>query len=267
MPNEYPFTVDAGEFAGKHALVTGGTKGMGEAIVRRLTLGGALVATAARSPLPAGQQPALFIQTDIGPAAGVQKVTDELLETWGGVDILVNCVGGSDAPSGGFQALADGDWQKALGVNLMAAVGFDRALLPGMLARRSGVILHVASIQHRLPLYDATLAYAAAKAALVTYSKGLANEAGPQGVRVNVISPGFIETSGAHGMIVQLAESRGIDEAAARREIMDMIGGIPLGRPGLPEEVAELAAFLASPRAAFIHGSNCTIDGGTVPTA
>ena len=101
-----------------------------------------------------------------------------------------------------------------------------------MLDRRSGVIIHIASIQHRLPLYDSTLAYAAAKAALVTYSKGLANEVGPKGIRVNVISPGFIETSGAHGMIVQLAKTNGIDEATARQPIMDMIGGIPIGRPG-----------------------------------
>jgi len=118
-----------------------------------------------------------------------------------------------------------------LNVNLMAAVRFDRSLLPGMLERRSGVILHIASIQHRLPLYDSTLAYAAAKAALTTYSKGLANEVGPKGIRVNVISPGFMETSGAHGMIVQLAKSKGVHESAARRQIMDMIGGIPVGRP------------------------------------
>ena len=135
-----------------------------------------------------------------------------------------------------------------------------------MLERRSGVILHIASIQHRLPLYDSTLAYAAAKAALSTYSKGLANEVGPKGVRVNLISPGFIETSGAHGMIVQLAKSNGIDENAARQKIIDFIGGIPIGRPGRPEEVAELVAFLASNRAASIHGSDYTIDGGTIPT-
>ena len=262
----YPYSVDGNEFKGKRVLVTGGTKGMGEAIVRRLTLGGGSVATAARSPLPEGQQPALFMREDIGTAEGVRAVVDRLLTEWGGIDILVNCVGGSEAPNGGFGALTDDVWQKALNLNLMAAVRFDRRLLPGMLERGGGVILHVASIQHRLPLHDSTLAYAAAKAALCTYSKGLANEVGPKGVRVNVISPGFIETSGAHAMIVQLARSNAVDEGAARRKIMDMIGGIPLGRPGRPEEVAELVAFLASDRAASIHGSDYVIDGGTIPT-
>ena len=266
MTGDYPFSVDGNEFKGKRVLVTGGTKGMGEAMVRRLTMGGASVATTARSPLPEGQQPALFVQTDIGTAQGVQEVVDLLLKSWGGIDILVNCVGGSSAPNGGFRVLTDEEWQKALDVNLMAAVRFDRSLLPGMLERRSGVILHISSIQHRLPLYDSTLAYAAAKAALCTYSKGLANEVGPQGVRVNLISPGFIETAGAHGMIVQLAKSDGIDEGAARQKIMDMIGGIPIGRPGRPEEVAELVAFLASDRAASIHGSDYVIDGGSIPT-
>jgi len=266
MTATYPFSVDANEFKGKRVLVTGGTKGMGEAIVRRLTMGGAPVATTARSPLPEGQQPALFVQTDVGTAEGVQAVVDRLLKDWGGIDILVNCVGGSDAPNGGFQVLTDEHWQKALDVNLLAAVRFDRSFLPGMLERRSGVILHISSIQHRLPLYDSTLAYAAAKAALCTYSKGLANEVGPKGVRVNLISPGFIETSGAHGMIVQLAKSNGIDESAARQKIVDFIGGIPIGRPGRPEEVAELVAFLASDRAASIHGSDYVIDGGTMPT-
>jgi NAD(P)-dependent dehydrogenase (short-subunit alcohol dehydrogenase family) len=267
MVADYPYSVDAGEFKGKRILVTGGTKGMGEAIVRRMTMAGGYVATAARSPLPQGQRPALFLQTDVGTPEGVRAVVDQVLSRWGGVDVLVNCVGGSDAPNGGFRALADDHWRKALDLNLMAAVRFDRSLLPGMLERGSGVVLHIGSIQHRLPLHDSTLAYAAAKAALSTYSKGLANEVGPKGVRVNLISPGFIETSGAHGMIVQLARNDGIDERAARQKIVDSIGGIPVGRPGRPEEVAELVAFLASDRAASIHGSDYTIDGGTVPTA
>jgi len=266
MAATYSCIAETSEFKGKRVLVTGGTKGMGEAIVRRFTLSGASVATTARPPLPQDQQPAMFVQADIGTAEGVKAVVDRIAEEWGGINILVNCVGGSDAPNGGFAALTDDHWQKALNVNLMAAVRFDGSLLPGMLERRSGVILHIGSIQHRLPLYDATLAYAAAKGALRTYSKGLANEVGPKGVRVNMISPGFIETSGAHGMIVQLAKSNGIDENAARQPIGDMIGGIPIGRPGRPEEVADLAAFLASDRAASIHGADYIIDGGTMPT-
>jgi NAD(P)-dependent dehydrogenase (short-subunit alcohol dehydrogenase family) len=266
MTANYPFLVPADEFKDKRVLVTGGTKGIGEAIVRRFTLGGGLVATTGRSPLPQGQVPALFVQADIGSAAGGQAVVDRIQQEWTGLDILINSAGGSDATNGGFKVLSDRDWQTALDLNLLAAVRLDGAFLPGMIKRKSGVVLHIASIQHRLPLYDATLPYAAAKAALRTYSKGLANEVGPQGVRVNTISPGFIETSGAHGMIMQLAQSSKISEAAARQQIVSMIGGIPIGRPGLPEEVAELAAFLASDRAASIHGTDYVIDGGTMPS-
>jgi NAD(P)-dependent dehydrogenase (short-subunit alcohol dehydrogenase family) len=266
MAVSYPYTVAGDEFKGKHVLITGGTKGMGEAMVRRFILSGAAVATTARSPLPAAQTPTLFVQADVSTATGVQKVHERVRQEWGGLDILVNNVGGSSAPNGGFQALSDEEWQAALNTNLLAAVRLDRAFIPKMIERKRGVVLHISSIQHRLPLHDSTLAYAAAKGALRTYSKGLANEIGPKGVRVNMISPGFIETSGAHGMIVQLAHDRGTSEEAARHEIMNMIGGIPVGRPGCPEEVAELVAFLASERAASIHGADYILDGGTIPT-
>lgn len=266
MAAEYPYRVWADEFQGKRVLVTGGTKGMGEAIVRRFRLSGARVATFARNEIAETHRPDLFVAADAGTPEGVQQVVDRIEQEWGGIDILVNCLGGSDAPSGGFAALTDQDWFKALNTNLMAAVRFDRSFLPGMIQRKRGVILHIGSIQNRLPLHDSTLAYAAAKAALRTYSKGLANEVGRNGVRVNMISPGFIETSGAHGMITQLSESQGVSEEAARQQIMDMIGGIPIGRPGSPEEVAELVAFVASDRAASIHGADYVIDGGTVPT-
>lgn len=262
----YPFSIADSDFKGKRVLVTGGTKGMGAVIVERFILSGACVATTARSPLPADQRPILFVHADIGTGEGASRIVERVTKEWGGIDILINCVGGSEAPNGGFQVLTDEDWLRALNVNLLAAVRMDKAFLPGMIERRSGVVIHVNSIQHRLPLYDSTLAYAAAKGALSTYCKGLANEVGPKGVRVNTISPGFIETSGAHGMILQLAQSKAITEDAARQEIMNMIGGIPIGRPGRPEEVAELVAFLASDRAASIHGADYVIDGGTMPT-
>ena len=265
MTQVTPFSFDPTEFAGKRALVTGGTKGMGEAIVRRLAAGGARVATTARSPLPESQVVELFVQADISTGEGVDKVVRGVLDRLGGVDILVSNVGGSSAPSGGVLALGDQDWQDTINANLLGAVRLDRGLLPGMLKQGSGVIIHISSIQRRLPLFEATLAYAAAKAALTTYSKGLSKEVGPRGVRVNTVAPGFIETTAAHGLIVRLAEQAGTDEDAARRGLIATLGGIPIGRPGRPEEVAELVAFLVSNRAASIHGSEYAIDGGTVP--
>src|SRR3989442_9473029 len=122
MTGAMHFSFDPTEFAGKRALVTGGTKGMGEAIVRRLAAGGARVATTARSPAPEGQTAALFIQADISTREGVDKVIREVLDHLGGVDILVNNVGGSSAPSGGVLAAGDEDWQRTIYTNLFAAV-------------------------------------------------------------------------------------------------------------------------------------------------
>jgi NAD(P)-dependent dehydrogenase (short-subunit alcohol dehydrogenase family) len=254
------------ELSDKRALVTGGTKGIGEAIVKRLRQAGATVMTTARSKPDELQSPELFIQSDISTPAGVDKVAKEVLARLGGVDILINNAGGSSAPSGGALALSDDDWQQTFDTNLFAAVRLDRAFLPNMLAQRSGAIIHISSIQRALPLYDATLAYAAAKAALSNYSKGLSNEVAPKGVRVIAVAPGFIETTAATQLIERLAKNAGTDFAAARQGLMDSLGGIPIGRTGSPEEVAELVAFLVSDRAPYITGTEIVIDGGTIPT-
>jgi NAD(P)-dependent dehydrogenase (short-subunit alcohol dehydrogenase family) len=254
------------ELAGKRALVTGGVRGVGAAVVQSLVGASVRVMAVARS-YP--QQPVgnvRYITADLSTTEGALHAASSMLRDLGGIDILINVVGGSSAPAGGFAALDDSIWSQELDLNLMSAVRLDRALLPSMITQGSGVIIHVTSIQRVLPLPESTIAYAAAKAALSTYSKALSKEVTPKGIRVIRVSPGWIETEAAVALAGRLADQAGTDYEGGKKIIMDGLGGIPLGRPAKPDEVADLIAFLVSPRAASISGTEHVIDGGTVPT-
>jgi len=258
-------STEQGTLAGRTALVTGGTKGAGKAIAERLLADGATVLVVARKA-PVEADPRIrSITADISTVEGTDKVIHHVL-AHGGVDIVVHNAGGSETPGGGFAAVSDELWEREIGLNLMAAVRLDRGLLPGMLEKGTGVIIHVTSIQRNMPLYASTLAYAAAKAALSNYSKGLSNEVAPHGVRVMSVSPGFIRTEAADRMADRLATAAGTDRQEAIEGIMAALGGIPMGRPAWPTEIADLVSFLVSDRAAYLSGAEYVIDGGTIPT-
>jgi NAD(P)-dependent dehydrogenase (short-subunit alcohol dehydrogenase family) len=254
------------ELGGLRALVTGGTKGIGEAVAVRLREEGATVLVAARKRPEKVEDQDSFVAADLATSEGGAAVANAVHDRLGGADIVVHVAGGSSAPAGGYAVLDDGEWQSALDLNLLSAVRLDRALLPAMLTRGSGVIVHITSIQRQLPLPETTIAYAAAKAALSNYSKGLSKEVSPKGIRVVRVSPGWVETTAAVGLVEDLADKMGTDFEGAREALMASLGGIPIGRPARPREVADLVGFLVSPRAASITGVEYVIDGGTVPT-
>lgn len=250
---------------GKRALVTSGTRGAGAATVDLFrTLGAQVLTTARKRPDSIPED--MFVAADLTTAEGCAAVAEAVQHKLGDVDIVVHMLGGSSAPAGGFAALTDEEWKAELDLNLFPAIRLDRALLPAMAERGCGVVVHVTSIQNKLPLPEATTAYAAAKAALSAYSKSLSKEVSPKGVRVVRVSPGWIETEASVQLAERIAAETGTDVERGKQIIMDSLGGIPIGRPAMPDEVASLIAFLVSDRAGAITGTEHVIDGGTIPT-
>jgi len=252
--------------SGARVLVTGGTRGIGAATVRRLAAAGAEVVAAARTaPAQPDNAPWRFVTADVATADGAAALAAQALELLGGIDVLVSNAGGQTHRPEGILHFSDEDWQRDLDTNLLSAVRLDRALLPAMIAQGSGgSIIHVGSNAARMPR-PASLPYTAAKAALSAYSKGLAVEAGRHGIRVNTVLPGLIRTEALDTRLASVAAQSGSTPEATLQSTVAALG-IPLGRAGTADDVAALITFLASPAAGYLTGSQFTVDGGALPT-
>jgi NAD(P)-dependent dehydrogenase (short-subunit alcohol dehydrogenase family) len=257
----------------KVAVVTGASKGIGLAVARAFAEEGAKVVAGSRSASEglkglAGRYPLVHVAVDLGAAEGPEKLVGRAVETFGGVDVLVNNVGAFEPRLEGFAAITDEDWRRTFEINFMSAVRTSRAVLPGMVERGGGSIVNVSSINARLPL-SFVADYSAAKAALTNLSKLLAEEFGPRGVRVNTVSPGPVRTPAWEeegGFGDRLAKAVGGDRSGFLKEF-PREAGISLGRMGTPEEVATVVLFLASERASWITGSDYVADGGALKVA
>jgi NAD(P)-dependent dehydrogenase (short-subunit alcohol dehydrogenase family) len=253
------------ELAGKTAIVTGGTKGIGKAIADRLAQARAkVIVTARTNPNDANLQHH-FIAADLTQSNQVAKFVNEVNEKFGKIDILINNIGGLTTPGGGFSTLTDEHWENELQFNLLAAIRLDRAFLPDMIEQKSCVIIHISSTSGMQPIWDLNMAYAVSKAALNCYSKALATEVGSKGVRVLTVSPGPVKTPMMVEFLEDYATKAGITYEEATQNLLSKIGGIPMGRMAEPEEVAAMVYFLVTPAASYLTGSNYLVDGGAFP--
>jgi len=255
------------ELQGRTAVVTGASKGIGLAVTEALAGAGASVVAGSRTSSKdldalVEQGSVTWVPVDLSePAAAEQLVA----AAQGRVDILVNNVGTAPPRTGGFLTVTDEEWQRTLDLNFLAAVRVTRAALPPMLQAGRGSIVTIASVNATLP-DPLVIDYSAGKAALVAFSKALSKEVGPKGIRLNTVSPGPVETDlwlGGGGVAHTVSAAAG---SSPEDVVAEAKSSMVTGRFTKPQEVAELAVFLAGDRAANITGSDFVIDGGLIPT-
>jgi NAD(P)-dependent dehydrogenase (short-subunit alcohol dehydrogenase family) len=258
--------VDLG-LSGSVAVVTGASKGIGLAIVRELADEGARVVAGARTvDALAALDGVTAVGVDLTTPGGPARLVSEAIERHGRVDVLVNNVGAVRIRPDGFLGTSDTEFEWSLQLNFFTALRATRAAIPAMIERGGGAIVNVASVNAFFQPDAATIDYGAAKAAVLNLSKSLSQEFGPQGIHVNCVSPGPVETDlwlGDHGVAATIGQAAGIAPAAVREQTA---AGIATRRFSTPQEVATLVALLASPRTANVTGANYVIDGGLVKT-
>ncbi len=239
------------ELMGRRALVTGGSRGIGAAIAQRLLDAGAQVVVAARTPNDDAPAAATFVTGDVATSEGVEAIATKAIAALGGLDILVNNAGGGGAFLGGSWTISDKAWYDSFALNLFAAIRLTNAVLPALRASKAAAVVNISSAAAAMP-FAPSAHYGAAKAALEYYSRTLAVELAPSGIRVNAVSPGVISTPG----------SEEFSRATPGFSPDDWLRNIPLGRIGATEDIAEVVALLVSERGKFLTGANYRVDGG-----